>query len=84
MRKTIVFSALAALIGLTAAAQASERMRAGMQDESHVTRQYGTEGRDVGERRERAEYADRDTDRGRRHEEAREHRDEAGERHDRD
>ena len=41
MRKTIVFGALAALLGLAAVAQANDQSRAGARDDSRITRASG-------------------------------------------
>jgi hypothetical protein len=77
MRKTIVFGAIAALLGLAAAAQASnDDAKTGMKDDSHITRQTETVGRSdeaEHEAHERAEYRKRDDD-------SREHGNEADER----
>ena len=76
MRKTLVFGAMAALIGLVAAAQASDRTRATMRDEAHATHQQETDGR--------GEMTGRAADTEQTREAARETHHEAGERKDRD
>lgn len=58
MRKTIIFGALAALLGLTAVAQASDDNRSAMRQADQVTQERSADGRssdyDRYERRENA------------------------------
>ena len=79
MRKTIIFASLAALLGLATLAQASDRSRSDMRDDSQVTRTAADDSsadrRDHHARHERS---------GERHDEYREGRHQAHASHDED
>lgn len=84
MHKTIIFGAIAALIGLAAAAQANDQAKPTMQDGAQITQKADTDGR--GEKAEvkkdeRAEIGEHDDEHAK-GKEGREH--ESGEREDRD
>ncbi len=77
MRKTIIFGALAALLGLAAVAQANDQPQSGMRDGTQVTREAANDSRD--DKRGRYEHHERS-----REHEAGEKRHEAHEGHDAD